>query len=92
MSASDWQQRQLTGMAAMMKRLGLDPFGRTPCRRAPAAAIDVCRPCASRDSCRGWLAPEDQLPDDMPSFCPKVQRLADLMADLEFVAPTVTRH
>jgi hypothetical protein len=92
MSVSDWHQQQLIGMAAMMQRLGLDLLGKAPCRRAPAAAIDVCRNCASRDSCRGWLAPEDIIPDVRPAFCPKAQRLADLMADLEYIAPGATRH
>jgi Family of unknown function (DUF6455) len=92
MSVSDWQQQQLTGMAAMMQRLGLDLLGSAPCRHAPASAIDICRNCASRDSCRGWLMPEDIAPEDLPAVCPKAQRLEELMADLEFVAPTATRH
>jgi Family of unknown function (DUF6455) len=92
MSVSDWHQQQLTGMAAMMQRLGLDLLGSAPCRAAPASAIDVCRNCGSRDSCRGWLMPEDIAPEELPVACPKAQRLAELMADLEVVAPVGTRH
>ena len=92
MSVSDWHQQQRTGMAAIMQRLGLDLLGSAPCRRAPAAAIDVCRHCVSRDTCRGWLMPEDMSPEELPPVCPKAQRLEELMADLEVVAPTVTRH
>jgi len=92
MSVSDWHQRQMSGMAAIIERLGLDLLGSAPCRGAPAAAIDVCRHCSIRDTCRGWLAPEHIAPEAMPTVCPKAQRLAELMADLEVVAPSVTRH
>jgi hypothetical protein len=92
MPSPELQQQQLTGMAAMIQQLGLDLLGRAPCRHAPPTAIDVCRACASRDICRGWLAPEDAAPTDRPGYCPKARRLADLMADLAFVAPAATRH
>jgi len=92
MPVSNWRQQQLAGMAALMQRLGLDLRGNAPCRGAPAAAIDVCRNCASRETCHGWFAPDAIVPEVKSMFCPKAQRLADLMADLECAGPAATRH
>jgi Family of unknown function (DUF6455) len=83
MTASSADRRNLTLLAEMMERLGIEPAGGVIPRWSLSyvTALHRCQGCPSKEACREWL---DSMPMSVrfaPCFCPNADVLFELQVE-----------